>query len=204
MKGGWLRLFFLLLCVLAAGSTVAYRLHAASLAQQQAGWRVLQPQATKGLAPDFDLPSVGGDRVQLKELEGKTLLLNFWATWCAPCRQELPHLARLARELEGSGVVLLLVSVDEHLEAVASLAGELEGQGPMGRASAALLRGRPSSVLSLWDPGERLASSYGTSRFPETYLIGPDGALHFRFIGPKAWGRDAVRDWVQEQSRRLK
>ncbi|MBL8743174.1 MAG: TlpA family protein disulfide reductase, partial [Myxococcales bacterium] len=71
------------------------------------------------LAPDFTLPTLDGGQVRLADYKGKTIVLNFWASWCAPCRDEMPSLARLALALEGrKDIVLLTVSVDEEPQAI--------------------------------------------------------------------------------------
>jgi peroxiredoxin len=63
-------------------------------------------------APDFELKDLTGKRVRLSSLQGKVVIVNFWATWCGPCLQELPHLDKLGKELQADGLIILAISTD--------------------------------------------------------------------------------------------
>jgi thiol-disulfide isomerase/thioredoxin len=130
-----------------------------------------EPVGRGSRAPDFSLPRLGGsDPVRLADLRGRVVLVNFWATWCRPCEDEMPAMQRLYETLAGSRFELLAISVDED----------------------------PAFPILL-DPDQRVARGWQTFRFPETLLIGPDGEVLERYVGPREW--DAVA--YVERIRRL-
>jgi len=137
------------------------------------------PTEARPAAPGFDLPCLGGERIRLADLAGRVVMVNFWATWCEPCIMEMPSLEKLREQLEGPGFELVTISVDEEPGAPARLLSQL-ARVPGGRV--------PGYVVAL-DPGGKLAAAYGTSKFPETYVIGADGKLLVRFIGPRDWSQ---------------
>jgi cytochrome c biogenesis protein CcmG, thiol:disulfide interchange protein DsbE len=124
-------------------------------------------------APDFALPALGepGDpELRLSSLRGQVVLLNFWATWCKPCEDEMPTMQRLHAALASEGLALLAVSVDDTREVVEEF-----------RARFAL------TFPILWDPERRVAQEYQAFRFPETLLIDREGVVIERYIGPREW-----------------
>ena len=132
-------------------------------------------------APAFELPRVeGGAPVSLASLRGKVVLLNFWATWCKPCEDELPAMERLHRALAGTDFALVGVSVD------ADAAPVLQFRDRIGL-----------SFLLLLDSDQRVARGYQTFRFPESLLIGRDGVILERYVGPKEWDSPAYVDRIR-------
>jgi peroxiredoxin len=122
-------------------------------------------------APEFSLPRLGeGGPVELGALRGRVVLVNFWATWCKPCEDEMPAMESLYRALDGDGFELLAVSVD---------AGDAEVEAFRDRLGL--------SFPILRDPDKRVAMRYQSLRFPESFLIGPEGVVEARFIGPREW-----------------
>jgi len=119
-------------------------------------------------APDFSVVSVDGrTHYRLADFAGTVLLLNFWATWCAPCRLEMPWLARTYARYRSRGLAILGVNMDDgDLPAVASFAREMGAAYPIARGNAAIV------------------ASYGGVRFlPESFLIGQRGQLLRRAFG---------------------
>ncbi len=150
------------------------------------------PQAVgRGVpAPDFSLPSLTGDRiVDLDSLSGKVVLVNFWATWCKPCEDEMPAMERLYRTLSGSGFELIAISVDDDRALVDRFASRLGLSFPI-----------------LLDPQHEAAKAYQTFRFPESLLVGRDGVVVERYIGSKDWDAAAyvarIRRLLAESSAR--
>ena len=111
-------------------------------------------------APPFDLPLVGGGRVTLASLQGRTVLLDFWATWCPPCLLEIPELNAVSQDVAGSGTRVLAISVDGlTLEALAQWVGEKGVLYPVALADT------------------QLATAYGADAFPFHVVLGPDGKV---------------------------
>ena len=122
-------------------------------------------------APDFTLPDMSGRKVSLSDFKGKAVFLNVWATWCAPCRREMPDIQSLARKMDPEKFVVLAVSVD---------------QG--GREDVAqFYKGRRLDIPTLLDQEGKVAKLYGVTGYPETFLIDKKGQLVERFIGPRHW-----------------
>jgi peroxiredoxin len=160
----------LLALALAAGAVVLLTVGRSPSRPLEAGVR----------APAFRLPSLAGEEVSLEELRGRAVLLNFWATWCKPCEDEMPAMERLHRQLGSDGLALLAISVDTSPEDVEAFRGRLGLSFPI-----------------LLDPQRRVADAYQAFRFPETWLIDREGILVARFIGPKDWDAPAYVDRIR-------
>ncbi len=104
-----------------------------------------------------------------KTLRGRPVLINFWATWCPPCVEELPSLETLAKRL-GDRAVVLAVSVDENWDLVKNFFGA---------------RGTPLSLLL--DVSKEVPKRYGTEKYPETFLIDSQGHIHSYFVNKRKW-----------------
>ena len=133
-------------------------------------------------APDFTLRSVGGANLRLQEQRGQVVLVNFWATWCGPCRQEMPHLNRLYDKYRSSGFVLLGVNIDDDPRAAADLATKLGLHFPV-----------------LLDTDKKVSRVYDMSAMPATLLIDRDGRVRHIHRGY----RDGVERTYEEQVRGL-
>ncbi|MFQ5926052.1 MAG: peroxiredoxin family protein [Terriglobia bacterium] len=128
-----------------------------------------QPPWFHQLAPDFSFTWEGATR-RLSELRGQVVVLNFWATWCPPCAEEMPSLERLHRKLHARGVVVLGVSVDKDEAAYEKF-----------------LRDFHITFPSYRDPSGQIALGYGTTMFPETYIIDREGRIERKLDGPYQW-----------------
>ena len=117
-------------------------------------------------APDFTLNAMGGPNLRLKEQRGRVVMVNFWATWCAPCRQEMPHLNRLYEKYRGAGFVLLGVNVDDDAAQAAGVASKLGVKFPV-----------------LPDSDKRVSRQYDLSAMPSTVLIDRDGRVRYLHRG---------------------
>jgi thiol-disulfide isomerase/thioredoxin len=126
------------------------------------GW--LRAPELPDAAPAFSLPSLAGPRVALADLRGKTVVLNFWATWCAPCKVELPTLVSFAAE--HPEVPVLFVAVDGTPEALAAFAAE---------------HGMPPDRVLVADAATRAA--YGVGTLPTTVVVGPEGEVRGAHAG---------------------
>jgi peroxiredoxin len=133
-------------------------------------------------APAFELPAIaGGPTVSLAALRGKPVLLNFWATWCKPCEDEMPAMQRLYEALHDAGFELVAVSVDTGEKEVVEFRDRLGLTFPI-----------------VHDPDRRISSKYHALRFPESWLVGPDGTLVARFIGPRDWDAAEYADRIRQ------
>jgi peroxiredoxin len=118
-------------------------------------------------APDFTLPDLEGRPVRLRELRGKLVFLNFWATWCPPCRLEMPSMERLYQIFKPTAFAMLAVSIDRQgAKAMKPFMEELQLTFP-----------------ALLDPPSEVARQYGLRGLPTTYLIDPDGRLIGAAVG---------------------
>lgn len=130
-------------------------------------------------APDFTLRVLGGGEVSLAELRGRPVLIDFWATWCAPCERQIPVLNAFA-EKHGERIPVLGISVDVDADAV----------GPFAAAHDVRYR--------ILFGNERLARDYGALGFPTLFVVRPDGTVHSSHVGV-ATPEDldaAVAEWV--------
>jgi cytochrome c biogenesis protein CcmG, thiol:disulfide interchange protein DsbE len=122
-------------------------------------------------APGFRLPSLAGGETELASLRGKVVVVNFWATWCPPCVDEMPSLERLHRALGPEGLAVLAVSTDEDLADLRRFVGE-----------------QALTLPVLRDPGGRVAADdYHTTGYPETFVIDRSGVLLQHTVGPAEW-----------------
>jgi peroxiredoxin len=116
-----------------------------------------------GAAPDFTLQSRGGEQISLSELRGDVVMINFWATWCGPCREEMPHLEALHQRYSDLGFTLLGVNVEED-----------------SRLSDQFLAETPVTFDILFDPQNGVSELYDVVAMPSTVLV--DRAGNMRFI----------------------
>ena len=132
-------------------------------------------------APQFALPRLdGGPPVSLGDLRGKVVLVNFWATWCKPCEDEMPAMERLYRSLPRDRFELVAISVDDTPEPVEAFARRLGLTFPIAM-----------------DVGQKVAAAWSTLRFPETLLVDHDGVVIERYVGAKAWDLPAYRARIE-------
>jgi cytochrome c biogenesis protein CcmG/thiol:disulfide interchange protein DsbE len=122
-------------------------------------------------APDFALEDVTGKTISLRSLRGHPVFLNFWATWCPPCTEEMPSMESLAVGLDGTDVRTVAVSVDEDWDVVKRF----------------FARGTRLGVLL--DRSREVPKRFGTDKFPETYLIDARGYVRHYFINKRDWSR---------------
>jgi len=133
-------------------------------------------------APDFTLRSSNGPNLRLSEQRGQVVMVNFWATWCGPCRQEMPHLNRLYDKYRGSGFQMLGVNIDEDPRAATELAAKLGVHFPV-----------------LLDTDKKVSRLYDMSAMPATVVIDRDGKVRFVQRGY----REGVEQTYEAQIRAL-
>ena len=136
------------------------------------------------MAPPIELPDVeSGERISLADFENRVVLVNFWATWCKPCEDEMPAMERLYRGLRDSGFELVAVSAD--IEGDLELVREFRDRMAI------------SFPIAL-DPAKRISELYQTMGFPESLLIDRDGTVVERYVGPRDWDHRVYAERIRE------
>jgi len=130
-------------------------------------------------APDFSL-TANGHTVELSQFRGKPVVLNFWATWCPPCVEEVPSLVALQKEM-GDKIVILAVSTDEDEDGYNKFVAK-----------------HMPGVLTVRDGKHQVNSLYGSYAFPETYVIDRQGVIRRKFIGAVNWTSPEIVDFLSK------
>ena len=151
-----------------------------SLAVLSGCYSASRPPRIGTAAPDFSVQDAQ-NKVSLSQFRGQIVVLNFWATWCAPCVEELPSLVEMQRRLKDKGVTVLAVSVDVD-----------EG------AYKQFVKDHNVSLLTVRDPSGKSNGLYGTFKFPETYIIDRKGVMRRKFIGAVAWTEPEITDFLSK------
>ena len=137
------------------------------------------------VSPAFQLLDLKGNQISLSDYSGKVVLLNFWATWCAPCRVEMPAMESLYQDLHEEGLEVLAISIDPQGMVVTRPFQEAMGL----------------TFTILHDSDYRVGSAYGARTLPMTYLIDRRGIIRQRIFGARDWnGMDArqlIRNLLQ-------
>ena len=136
------------------------------------------PRNIGTLAPEFTLRDADtGQTIDLRQYRGQVVLLNFWATWCPPCLEELPSLLDLHHRMPH--LVILAISVDTDAAAYQQF-----------------LRDNHVDFIDVRDPAQTINHIYGTVQFPETYVIDPNGRLRRKFIGAQDWTSPEITQYL--------
>jgi DsbE subfamily thiol:disulfide oxidoreductase len=174
---GWL---LVLLAVLLPGSGP---LHAQVTRNPPIDYRVipkLEEMKDHPAAPDFTLAGPDGKKLSLKDYRGKLVFLNFWATWCTFCREEMPAMEKLYREFKSSGFVIVAVNVKDKRQDALAFVKELKLSYPI-----------------MLDPDGEIGLLYGAWGMPATYLIDAKGVVLARLWGPADWYSPAARGLIK-------
>lgn len=137
-----------------------------------------RPRRIGDVAPDFTVQD-SDHRVALSQFRGQVVVLNFWATWCSPCQQELPSLMGMQERTRNSGVAVLGVSIDVD-----------------GDAYHRFLKQRAVNFVTIRDPEQKVSGVYGTHGWPESYIIDRQGVLRRKVVGPIDWSAPDVLEFL--------
>jgi peroxiredoxin len=132
-------------------------------------------------APDFTLPTTDGQQVSLQQYRGKVVFLNFWATWCIPCREEMPALERLHQTYQTQDLAILSIDLKESADQVK-----------------VFFQKHSLSFPALLDQDGSVFRDYLVAGMPTTYLIGRDGTMLARGVGGRDWTRAEALQLIQE------
>jgi thiol-disulfide isomerase/thioredoxin len=176
----WLQLPVLLLALAACGPSA----EAGKSAAPTAGSDIKQKMAGLGLYvfpedghkyDDFTLENLAGEKVSLGSFQGKLIFLNFWATWCGPCRSEMKSMEELYQKLRDEGFVIVAINIQEGREDVKKFARDFGLTFPI-----------------LLDTTGKVASTYGAANLPTTYLFDKKGFLLAGAVGAREWLTDDI------------
>ena len=129
-------------------------------------------------APEFTVQDAQ-NKITLSQYRGQVVVLNFWATWCPPCIEEMPSLVRMQTRMQSRGVTVLAVSVDVDENNYRRF-----------------LKDHGVNLLTVRDPDQKSNGLYGTFKFPETYIIDRNGVMRRKFIGAVDWTEPEVIDFL--------
>lgn len=167
-----------------AGGALALVLGGVAGAEMTALAPLLEPLDLRGYAAGTRPPAVSGGtldgRLSVNDLRGRVILLNFWASWCAECRREMPVLERLHRELAPRGLAVIGINAREERDAVRRYASALGLTFPL--------------VL---DPEGKINRAYGVVALPTTFIVGRDGRAVAFAVGPREWAGPPARALIQ-------
>lgn len=144
------------------------------------GGEGLAPIADRPTAPAFDLADPSGKRVRLADFQGKPLIVNFWATWCPPCRAEMPSMQRAWDQVRGEGIEVIAINVGES-------AGAIERFREQAKVGFPLPMDTDSTVVQAWP----------VRGLPTTFVVDPQGRLAYKAAGEREWDDPALLDLVR-------
>jgi peroxiredoxin len=133
-----------------------------------------------GSTPALELTDVEGTVHRLSDYRGKVVLVNFWATWCAPCREEMPSIEELRLAMQGKPFAVLAVNVGESARVARGFAAKM-----------------PLGFPLLLDRDTRTTKSWGARVLPATFVVGPDGRIRYSYFGALDWARADVRAAIE-------
>jgi peroxiredoxin len=134
-----------------------------------------------GPAPEFTLNALTGEPAALSQFKGQVVMLNFWATWCGPCQQEMPLLDQMYKKYKPAGFTLIGVNVDKEAPAVKQL-----------------LARKPVSFPVLLDPANQVSKTYRVDEMPSTVIIDRKGAIRFVHRGYKPGDENDYQDRIRQ------
>lgn len=132
-------------------------------------------------APEFTLPTRDGSQYSLSQSRGKIVLLNFWATWCGPCRMEMPSMQQLSQKLKAEDFEIIAISEDEGWTPVDHFAQQTG-----------------LTFRIVLDGNQKAAQAYNSYRFPETFILDRQGLIIDKRVGAVDWSHPSVEKYFRE------
>jgi peroxiredoxin len=143
---------------------------------------VMLPEADRSPAPAFSTRNLDDQPVTLEDYRGKVVLLHFWATWCGPCKEEMPHMEALWKKYRDKGLVVVGITVQEE---------------PNGQIRA-FSKEHDLSFPILLDSEGKISEMYDLSAMPSSYIVSADGKLAGRVKGPEDWNKPYVQQMIED------
>ena len=140
----------------------------------------LHPVAERPPAPDFSLQDIDGAMHRLSDYRGKVVIVNFWATWCPPCREEMPSMQRAWERLRDDNIVILAIDIGEDEDTIFTFTADYPVEFP-------LLMDRDSSVIAQWP----------VRGLPTSFVVDPEGHIVYRAIGSRDWEHPALLETLR-------
>ena len=131
-------------------------------------------------APEFNLEDQDGNFLKMSDYKGKVVIVNFWATWCPPCRKEMPSMQRAWEILKKENIEMLAINVGEDGDQIFSFTAEYPVQFP-------LIMDKDSSVVRQWK----------VRGLPTTYIVNPAGKIVYQAIGDREWDSDEIMNQIR-------
>lgn len=135
------------------------------------------PQA----APNFNLPDMDGLKHQLSDYKGQPVIINFWATWCPPCRAEMPSMERAWNKIKNQGIAMLAINVGEDEDTIFTFLGDY-----------------PANFTILLDQSGIVSEQWPVRGLPTTFIISPDGQLVYQAIGGREWDDEQLLNLIRQ------
>ena len=144
------------------------------------GLRVYAP----GPAPAFRLADVDGESFALDEARGRWVFVHFWASWCGPCRKEMPAVQRMAEQLQDEPLVIVMINTSEDEDTVFSFLGSYA-----------------PDMNSLMDSDGQVTEAWQPRGLPATYLVDPQGNIRYQALGGRPWGQEEYLGFLRNLPR---
>lgn len=174
-----MRLTFLILLAVALGAVVGCKKEES---KTRPAAESLAKAVEGAVAPDFTVKDLAGKEVKLSALKGKVVLVNFWATWCPPCKEEIPSMMKLNQSMAGKQFQMLAVSIDE--------GGREAVEGYFKKSG--------NSLPAYLDIEGEVSRLYGTTGVPETFIVDKAGIIRKKVVGGMDWSSPDVVAYMDE------
>jgi len=129
---------------------------------------------------NFNLPDIDGENYTLTDFRGQPVIINFWATWCPPCRRELPSMNRAWQKIKNQGIHMIAINVGEDEDTIFSFTGDY-----------------PIDFLTLLDLDGSTVKAWPVKGLPTTFVLDPQGRIVYQAVGEREWDDEALLDKVR-------